>query len=343
MITLPDLPRFRVRPLRQARLALVLGAFARPLYQRIGRYLISFADYTITTTGMKFFWYAWRFSMYALYPMVMLLASLLLSLMAYSWVASTSLAYAEYAAIGAFIACFAFCYQFALKRGHVLHLMDLWSFSTAYQYGRRPDMEAKLDRLADEIFEAASSGKYDEILVIGHSTGGALILDAASRVAKRHPEYARHSKNVIVLTIGSTALKIGLHPFSGWFRKGLKNLFSTTDTQWVEFQCVTDLINFHWTNPAKIMGFADDMRSPIHIGNIRVKEMVSRGVYERMKNNYFRIHYQFVYGNTKRYFYDFPAFCFGPVTLRERLQLDHDKKTPNPYMNSLMGQVKEVS
>ena len=42
-------------------------------------------------------------------------------------------------------------------------------------------------------------------------------------------------------------------------------------------------------------------------------------------------------------FYDFPAFCFGPVTLRERLQLDHDKKTPNPYMNSLMGQVKEVS
>ena len=319
---------------------IVLRDFSLPLYQRLWRYLVSFGDYTITTTGMKFFWHAWRFSMYALYPMVMLVASLLLSLIAYSWAATSDSPYGDYFAIAAFIACFAFCYQFALKRGHVLHLMDLWSFSTEYQYRRRPDMDAKLDRLADMIFDAAACEKYDEILAIGHSTGGALILDAASRVAQRHPEYADHSAKVTVLTIGSTALKIGLHPFAGWFRAGLKNLFSTTETQWVEIQCVTDIINFHGTNPAKVMGIYDDMKSKIHVGNIRIKEMVNRDVYERMKNNYFRIHYQFVYGNTKKYGYDFPAICFGPVTLRERLQLDHEPSPTNPYRTSLTGPIK---
>ena len=204
-------------------------------------------------------------------------------------------------------------------------------------------MDAKLDRLADLIFAAASSDKYDEILAIGHSTGGALILEAASRVAKRHPQYASHAAKVTVLTIGSTALKIGLHPYSSWFRDGLKNLFSTTATRWVEFQCVTDLINFHRTNPAKVMGIYGDMQSKIDVRTVRVKEMVSREVYERMKNNYFRIHYQFVYGNTKKYIYDFPAICFGPVTLRERLQLDHDIDSPNPYVQSLNGALKEPS
>lgn len=322
---------------------IVLKDFALPLYQRLWRYLLSFADYTITTTGMKFFWHAWRFSMYALYPMVMLVSSLLLSLIAYSWAASSNSPFANYLAISAFVVCLAFLYQFALKRGHVLHLMDLWSFSTEYQYRRRPDMDTKLDRFADQIFEAASSGKYDEILAIGHSTGGALILDAVSRVAKRHPDFAAHSANVTVLTIGSTALKIGLHPFSGWFRSGLRSLFSTTDTNWVEIQCVTDIINFHRTNPAKIMGIENHMRSKIHIGTIRVKEMVSGDVYERMKNNYFRIHYQFVYGNTKKYVYDFPAICFGPVTLRERLQVNQDPDDHNPYQHSLTGELKALS
>ena len=319
----------------------VLRDFSLPFYKRLWRYLLAFLDYTLTTTGFQFFWHAWRFSLYALYPMVMIVASLLLSFIAYSWTAGSDSPFADYYAIAAFVSCFAFCYQFALKRGHVLHLMDLWSFSTEYQHRRRPDMDEKLDRLADLIFSAAAGGKYDEILAVGHSTGGALILDAASRVASRHPQYPAHADKVTVLTIGSTALKIGLHPFSTWFRNGLKNLFSTTRTAWVEVQCVTDLINFHRTNPAKIMGFYDVMQSKIHIRTIRVKEMVSRGVYERMKNNYFRIHYQFVFGNTKKYVYDFPAICFGPVTLQERLQLDQSPKSPNPYMQSLTGPRKD--
>ncbi|MCJ8309960.1 MAG: lipase [Hyphomicrobiales bacterium] len=320
---------------------IVLRDFSLPFHRRLWRYLFSFFDYALTTTGFRFFWHAWRFSIYALYPMVMLLASLLLSFIAYSWTAGSDSPFADHFGIAAFVCCFAFCYQFVLKRGHVLHLMDLWSFSTEYQYRRRPDMDDKLDRLADQIFSAASSDKYDEILAVGHSTGGALILDAASRVATRHPEYPTYADKVTVLTIGSTALKIGLHPFSSWFRDGLKNLFSTTGTHWVEIQCVTDIINFHRTNPAKIMGFYDAMQSKIHIRTIRVKEMVSRGVYERMKNNYFRIHYQFVYGNTKKYVYDFPAICFGPVTLQERLQLDHSPDAPNPYMQSLTGPGKD--
>ncbi|MEP0942961.1 MAG: lipase [Rhizobiaceae bacterium] len=322
---------------------IVLKDFSRNFLVRLVRYIISFADYTVTGTGMKFFWHGWRFSMYALYPMAMLLASLGLSLIAGSWAGSIGSSYPTACALIAFLACFAFCYQFVMKRGHVLHLMDLWSFSTEYQYRRRPDMDDKLNRFADQIYAAASSNQYDEILTIGHSTGGALILDATARVAERHPDFATHAANVTVLTVGSTALKIGLHPFSDWFRSRLKNLFEKTPVKWVEFQCVTDLINFHKTNPAELMRLDSTMQTPIHIDTIRVKNMIGSEVYGRIKNNYFRIHYQFVYANTQKYYYDFPAFCFGPAYLAQRLQVARDMKSLNPYLHNLSGRTRELS
>ena len=71
--------------------------------------------------------------------------------------------------------------------------------------------------------------------------------------------------------------------------------------------------------------------------------MVGAAVYRGMKNNYFRIHYQFVYANTKKYLYDFPAICFGPVTLVERIKGSPDTNGNNLYLQNLSGKTREVT
>ena len=293
---------------------IVLKDFERTFLVRLGRYLLTFFDYTLTGTGMKFLIHAWRFFLYFMYPFVMLLAAFVISLLVAGLIWNSGVALSWLSAPVIFLAAFSAFVQMGGKRYHVLHLMDLWSFSRDYLRGLRPDMEQKLDGLADKIAGACDSGDYDEILLVGHSTGGALILDAAGRAAEKS-----NRASFTVLTVGSTALKIGMHPAAGWFRERVAGLFSNTGIRWAEYQCLTDVINFFRTDPARHMRL--DMSVAPQIRAIRVKQMVGSETYKRMRGNFFRVHYQFVFGNTKPYHYDFPAICFGPHGLEDRLKL----------------------
>ena len=53
--------------------------------------------------------------------------------------------------------------------------MDLWSFSRDHLRGLRPDAEQHIERFARAVVEQARRGEDDEIVLVGHSTGGALI------------------------------------------------------------------------------------------------------------------------------------------------------------------------
>jgi hypothetical protein len=39
--------------------------------------------------------------------------------------------------------------------------------------------------------------------------------------------------------------------------------------------------------------------------------MLERDAYKRVKKNFFRVHYQFISANSRRYFYDFFMICCG--------------------------------
>ncbi len=324
---------------------IVLKDFARPLYVRLWRYTKAFADYMLSGTAFKFVRHGWRFSIYFFYPAVMMLASLFFSLwiagLASSLVGWTEILFSAAVTAVSFVVLLVGCYHLLLKRYHVLHLADLWSFSREYLHRQRADMDDKLDRLADRVFQAVSCGEYDEVLTIGHSTGGALILDASARVLERHPEFSDLESNLTVLTIGSTGLKIGMHPSAEWFRDRLENLFSQTSTRWLEYQCIMDIINFYRTVPSEIMGFDQSMQHPMVTKRVQISALVEPEVYERMKRNYFRVHYQFVFGNTRKYIYDFPAICFGPAKLMWRILYGGKSRLENPFMDNLSG-IKEV-
>ncbi|NKB50687.1 MAG: lipase [Rhizobiaceae bacterium] len=320
---------------------IVLKDFARPLRVRLWRYAKAFADYMLSGTAFKFVRHGWRFSIYFFYPALMMLASMVVSLWVGSLtgelVDSTQPIFSLVVAAIAFLALIVGCYHLILKRYHVLHLADLWSFSREFLHRRRGDMDDKLDRLADRIFQAVSGDDYDEVLTIGHSTGGALILDASARVLERHPEFADLENNLTVLTIGSTGLKIGMHPSAGWFRDRLEKLFSQTPTRWLEYQCIMDIINFYRTVPSEIMGIDKSMQHPMVTKRVQISALVEPEVYKRIKSNFFRVHYQFVFGNTRKYIYDFPAICFGPAKLMWRILYGGKSRLENPFMDNLSG------
>ncbi len=292
---------------------IVLKDFDQPLLVRLGRYGVTFADYVFSGSAFAFMKHAWRFSLYFFYPFLMMLLGLAVSL-GLAWLIATSgVALAWLTAPVIFLAAISTFLQMVAPRYFVLHLMDLWSFSRDFIHRSRKDIDEKLESVANQVAKVCTSGAYDEVLLVGHSTGGALILDVAARAESQLEARDLGSTKPIVLTVGSTALKIGLHPAAGWFRDKVARLVDNPAWHWLEYQCRNDLINFFNTQPARLMGVGNAAK-PI-VGRIRIRYMLDAKTYSRIRRNFFRVHYQFVFGNNKAYHYDFPAFCFGPNSM----------------------------
>ena len=130
---------------------IVLKDFAQPLWKRVGRSLITTADYVFSGTAIKFARHAWRFCLYFAYPPLALLATILIALAVSVWVAAAPLPFAAVLSFAAFAVVFMLAVHFFWKRRFVLHLMDLWSFSRDFVRQRRTDIEDKLDNFAKLI------------------------------------------------------------------------------------------------------------------------------------------------------------------------------------------------
>ncbi|MGI6853423.1 lipase [Mesorhizobium sp. 1B3] len=302
---------------------IVLGDFARPLPVRLWKYLVTFADYVASGTFFRMARASWRFSLYFLYPFALLMLFAVAAWLVAGWMeAGGMLPGGALVEILLGVALFFGLLATLGKRWPVTHLMDLWSFSRNYLRGKRPDAEAFLARCGKAVASEAHRRGFDEILLVGHSTGGALALDIAAEALKADPLLTARGAEVCVLTLGSTALKVGLHPAGGLFRRKVQALVDDGRLDWLEVQCLTDVINFYKCDPIEKMKL-----EPRHSGRtfpviwqVRVRDMLESAVYKRVKRNFFRVHYQYIFGNTKQYFYDFFMICCGPLPLRARAE-----------------------
>jgi hypothetical protein len=306
---------------------IVLRDFTKPLPVRLLKYLSAWADYVVSGTFVAMLRKAWRFSLYFLYPFVMIVAFAAVAAVIGYGTAALRLPYPSLLGTFAGLTAFWLLLRYLGYRWWVLHLMDLWSFSLAFLRDRRPDADVLLDRFAAGIVARATQTKDDELILVGHSTGGGLILDIAARCLALDPAFTERSGRTSVLTLGSTAQKLGMHPAAATFRARLRTLADDPRLAWIDVQCLTDIVNFYKCNPlADMRGQARTKAQPVEMPfpltlTVRVKEMVEPATYKRIKKNFFRVHYQYIFGNTRRYFYDFFAICCGTVPLAERMLL----------------------
>ncbi|MCZ8180573.1 MAG: lipase [Rhizobium sp.] len=284
---------------------------ARPFVIRLLAYLVAFFDYIASGTMVRFFATNWRFALYFLYPFVMLCLLLWLGTVAYRFVDWLGLPGGSILPALAGVALVYGAGRFGGRRYFVFHLMDLWSFSREHLRCRRPGMDQRIDSWAALIAERMAASTHDEVLLVGHSTGGALILDVAHQLAERLKAEGR-SVNFQLLTVGSTSLKVALHPAARRARQRLEALAGYPDIRWTEFQALTDIINFYKCDPYARAGLTHQRPDAFpRQFQVRIRDMLERDAYKRVKKSFFRVHYQFISANSRRYFYDFFMICCG--------------------------------
>jgi len=293
----------------------VIETFSRQtIFWRIPLGLLAFLDFVLAGTLWRYLLSNWRYAFFFLYPFVtfglLIAAALLIGVFAFKMTQSIPVAAAG--------GLFGFA---AVLAGpwHWLKLSDLfddWIFSREYiRYGNSK-IEQRLDRLAAELVAAASNSAADEILVIGHSLGAVLAVDLLDRALKLDPALGRNKVPITFLSVGSSILKIGLHPKAIRFRTTVERVAKSRAIFWGDYQALSDPLNFYKSRPMGEMGLSTENEAIVRV--VRLSLMLDDEMYRRIRLNFFRLHCQFVSGNDRRTSYDYFMLTCGPVSAKSQ-------------------------
>ena len=286
---------------------------ARPFWARFALGVGAFADFVAGGAFAGYLRHAWRYALFFLYPFVLI--ATLLGIAAALGSATRLLSGSALAGWIVGLAAAPALIALAAERLSLNHLLDDWIFSRRYLRHGDPVLGLRLDGLATDIVAMAASREVDEIVVLGHSLGAVLAVDLLDRVFKTRPDLGQDGPAIVLVTVGSSIPKIGLHRAATRLRGSLDRIAGAPGLFWVEYQALTDAMNFYKTNPVRLLGSRAD--GPL-VRTVRISRMLERPYYRRIKRNFFRVHNQFVSGNDRRYAYDYFMLLCGPVPVERQ-------------------------
>jgi pimeloyl-ACP methyl ester carboxylesterase len=297
---------------------LVQTDFAQPMIERLAKSLLAFFDIVRTGSAFRYFRANWQYGLFFLFPFLLLcvfaLAASLISHAIANWLTASGIAYlALFAPLTAVI--FIGLLHWPGKRLGLHQALDDWIFSCDYVYGRRAELDARLQRFAEMLVARTQDTALDEILVVGHSMGATLALEIITRALALDPMLGRRGPAVCLLTVGSTIPKFTLHPAGGRFRRYGAQLAQDSSIAWAEYHARSDAISFYKFDPVTLTRFyGDPMRGKPLLRRVWIQQMLSKRTYWRYRLRFMRLHYQFLMANELRSTYDYFMLVCGPLS-----------------------------
>lgn len=192
---------------------------------------------------------------------------------------------------------------------HLGHLFADWAFARDLARGARPDVTARIARFAEEIAQARRRRDVDEVVLIGHSLGMALLAEALAAALAREAEPPRGAPRLALVGLGSSLLKIALMPQAARLRAAVARIAAEPGLAWQEFTSRRDLVSFHRADPVAVLGLPG--QGP-RMERIHPRAMLGDAAWRRVRRSMLRAHRVYVTGNGRRYFYDWGLIACGP-------------------------------
>lgn len=303
---------------------IVVADLTQPRWRLIWRGLAAIIDFMLAGALNRYLRANWRYLLFFLYPLVLPALCAIVGFVV-AWLAVTSGLPWLSASVAVFlgIACFVLLVHWAGRKLFLYFVLLDWSFAADIVYRRRPEFEVKLDRLAQALAERVRASAADEIVIVGFSLGAVVMMQVVARTLQHDQKIASDVSGINLVSVGSSLLKVGLHSEARHFRAAVATVISEPWVYWVEYQSIVDILNFYKTDPVTEMGLPTCGKPIVRIA--RIRKMVTEASYRRMRLNPLRLHKQFVFGNERRYFYDFFMMCCGPLRLQYRVECPADE------------------
>ncbi len=256
----------------------------------------------------------------ALYPIVFLLIQALLALLlAWGTWALVGLVAGPWLAIVPALAVAVLVLRWFKAKDAKLfayYLMHDYAYSAQSKGANPPELETRMADFGDAI-AAALADDFDEVLVVGHSSGahlGVSILSdliRAGRVDGQGPKLA-------FLSLGQVVPMVSFLRDAWRLRADLAFLGASDALAWVDVTAPGDGCAFALCDPVAVSGVATaDQKAPL-VMSAAFTQTLSAERWQELKRRYFRLHFQYLCAFDRPGDYDYFQITAGPVALADR-------------------------
>lgn len=255
----------------------------------------------------------------ALYPVAVLLAQLLLAL-ALGGIAGGLLAsltglglWVSLPVAGVLAWALLRLFRRADSRFMAWYLMHDFAFIASGAGAWPPALDRRLDQFAARLGQVLRQD-WDEILVVGHSTGACLAVSAVARAMKDAPKDARLS----LLTLGQVVPMMSFLPRARGLRRDLRLLSINRQVDWVDVSAPGDPCCFGLCDPVAVSGVRPPQAHQPLILSAAFSRSLSRARLQALRGRWLRIHFQYLCAFDRPQGYDYFAITAGPLPLARR-------------------------
>jgi hypothetical protein len=200
------------------------------------------------------------------------------------------------------------------NRLFLIQINNHWPYLCEFARGEATCFDAPIEACAQRVIAAVRANDADEVIVVGHSGGGALAPAVIVRALELDPDIGRKGPPLVLVTLGSIAPGAALHPKAARLRAVFGRLAVEPSVLWIDSQSRADVLNFWNFDPVEGIGaHVEGRRCNPLIWRVRFGDMLSRQFYWRIRFNFFRLHYQFIMASDRRAPYDYFLLVCGPV------------------------------
>jgi pimeloyl-ACP methyl ester carboxylesterase len=209
------------------------------------------------------------------------------------------------------------------KKFNMAWLLRSYAFTALQAKGLAPELDARLEEHAETLLERIRSGGYDEVLVVGHSSGSMMAATALANALRRDPELGNYSTVVSLLTLGQCMPLLSSLPMARRFRGDLQCLAKAKNIDWIDFSAPPDGCCFALVNPVLACGESvNAVKDRPKLLSPRFADMFDADDYAAMRRDRFRCHFQYLMASKKLVSFDYFAITAGAHTLAHRFRGD---------------------
>ncbi|MDS9468117.1 hypothetical protein RGQ15_11120 [Paracoccus sp. MBLB3053] len=196
------------------------------------------------------------------------------------------------------------------------YLMHDYAFTAASLGSYPPALNERLSQFADRI-AAVLADEWDEVLVVGHSSGAYLGVSVLAELI-RSGRVPANGPKLSYLSLGQVVPMASFLPRANQLRADLRYLSARDELAWVDVTAPGDACSFGLCDPVSVSGVEPADRKHPLILSAAFKQTLSAEKQKELRGRWFRLHFQYLCAFDQPGDYDYFAITAGPLTLQDR-------------------------
>ncbi len=200
------------------------------------------------------------------------------------------------------------------------YLMHDYAYSARWRGANPPELEVRMAEFRGRVGDALTQG-YDEVLVVGHSSGAHLAVSIlADLLRQRGP--VTGGTALSFLSLGQVVPMVSFLPEAQRLRADLAFLSERTDITWVDVTAPGDGCAFALCDPVAVTGVATPFSQWPLVVSAAFTQTLRPETWAKLRWRFFRLHFQYLCafdnlpGTASDY--DYFRLTAGPQTLGAR-------------------------